>query len=185
MTTSHFKKWWLLLIKGFILILLSIIIMMNPERTIVTISIFMGISLIITGIVLLFISSELRKAMDNWTMRLAEGLLDIVFGFFLLAHPDVGLALVPILIGFWVIFYGVLILAGSFQFVERMKFRQKAIMLVGIITIILGFIIAYNPNITIVSISILIGVPILIIGLANIFFAVNMKHLDPGQKEIE
>ena len=183
MTTTHFNKWWLLLIKGFILILLSLIILMNPERTIVAISIFMGISLIITGIVLLFISSELKKSMDNWTMRLAEGLLDIVFGFFLLAHPDVGQALVPVLIGFWVIFYGVLILAGSFQFIESKKFRQKTILIVGIITIILGFIIAYNPNITIVSISILIGVPVLIIGLANIFFAVNMKHLDPGRKD--
>jgi uncharacterized membrane protein HdeD (DUF308 family) len=117
-------------------------------------------------------------------MRLAEGLLDIAFGFFLLAHPDVGLTLVPILVGFWVIFYGVLILAGSFQFVEHKKFRQKTILVVGIITIILGFIIAYNPNITIVSISVLIGVPILIIGLANIFFAINMKHLDPGRKEV-
>ena len=178
MATGKFKKWWLLLLKGVILILLSIIILSDPGRTIIMISVFMGISLIVTGIVLLFISSELRKSVENWTIRLAEGLLDIVFGFFLLAHPDVGHTVVPLMIGFWVIFYGVLILSGSFQFKEEMKFRQKTIMLVGIITIILGFIIAYNPNITIVSISILIGVPILIIGLANIFFAINMKHLD-------
>jgi len=183
MTTSKFKKWWLLLIKGVILIMLSIIILIDPDRTLVTISIFMGISLIITGIVLIFISSELKNKLDNWTMRLAEGLLDVVFGFFLLAHPDVSKAIVPLLIGFWVIFYGVIMLAGSFQFKERMRFSQKAMMLVAIITIIIGFIIAYNPTITIVSISILIGAPILVIGLANIFFGINMKHLDQGGSE--
>lgn len=171
------------MIKGVILIMLSIIILIDPDRTLVTISIFMGISLIITGIVLIFISSELKNKLDNWTMRLAEGLLDVVFGFFLLAHPDVSKAIVPLLIGFWVIFYGVIMLAGSFQFKERMRFSQKAMMLVAIITIIIGFIIAYNPTITIVSISILIGAPILVIGLANIFFGINMKHLDQGGSE--
>ena len=107
MTTTRFKKWWLLLIKGFILILLAAIILLNPEQTLVAISIYMGVSLIITGIVLLLISSELKKAMESWTMRLAEGLLDIVFGFFLLAHPDVGLVIIPIHIGFCLIFSGV------------------------------------------------------------------------------
>jgi len=180
MSTYQFKKWWLLLIKGFILILLGLIIMFNPRQTLLVISIYMGISLIITGITLLLISAELKKAMENWTMRLAEGLLDIVFGFFLLAHPDVSLQIIPILIGFWVIFYGVLILAGSFQFSDSMKVRKKAILIVGIVTIILGFIIAFNPNITIVTIGILIGIPVLIIGFANLFFAINLKNLDQG-----
>lgn len=178
MTTTPFKKWWLLLIKGFILIILASLIIFNPERTILTISLLMGISLIITGIVLLLISAELRKSLENWTMRLAEGLLDIVFGFFLLVHPDVGEVIIPILIGFWVIFYGVLILSGSFQFKESMKTRRKIVLIVGLITIIFGFMIAFNPNITIIAVGILIGVPILIIGLANIFFAMNLRNLE-------
>ena len=180
MTTARFKKWWFLLIKGFILIILACLIIFYPQESIVTISLFMGISLIITGIVLLLISSELRKTMENWTMRLAEGLMDIVFGFFLLAHPDVSFVIIPILIGFWIIFYGVLILAGSFQFKESMTTRRKTVLIVGIITIILGFIIAFNPDITIVTIGILIGVPVFIIGLANIFFAMNLKNLEQG-----
>ncbi len=178
MTTARFKKWWLLLIKGFILIILACLIIFYPQESIVTISLFMGISLIVTGIVLLLISAELRKAMENWTMRLAEGLMDIVFGFFLLAHPDVSLVIIPILIGFWVIFYGVLILAGSFQFKESFQTRRKAVLIVGIFTVIFGFIIAFNPGITIVSIGILIGVPVLIIGLANLFFAMNLRNLE-------
>lgn len=50
----------------------------------------------------------------------------------------------------------------------------------GIFTVIFGFIIAFNPGITIVSIGILIGVPVLIIGLANLFFAMNLRNLDQG-----
>jgi len=189
MATNRFKKWWLLLIKGFILIFLALIIMLFPNQSILTISIYMGISLIVTGIVLLMISSELKKAMENWTIRLAEGLMDIVFGFFLLAHPDVSLVIIPILIGFWVIFYGVLILAGSFQLRESLKAQRKAVLIVGIITIIFGFIIAFNSTITIITIGILIGVPVLIIGLANLFFAMNLRNLEQGgvveREEIE
>ena len=180
MTTTRFKKWWLLLIKGFILIILACLIIFYPQESILTISRFMGISLIITGIVILLISAELRKSMENWTMRLAEGILDIVFGFFLLAHPDISLVTIPIFIGFWVIFYGVLILTGSFQFKESFQTRRKAVLIVGIFTVIIGFIISFNPGVTIVSISILIGVPVLIIGLANLFFAMNLRNLEQG-----
>ena len=185
MTTTRFKKWWLLLIKGFILIILACLIIFYPQESIMTISRFMGISLVITGIVLLLISAELRKSVENWTMRLAEGILDIVFGFFLLAHPEISLATIPIFIGFWVIFYGVLILTGSFQFKESFQTRRKAVLIVGIFTVIIGFIISFNPGVTIVSISILIGVPVLIIGLANLFFAMNLRNLEQGDLKMK
>ena len=69
-------------------------------------------------------------------------------------------------------------IAGYFQFKESMQVRRKTVLIVGIITIILGFIIAFNPNITIVTVGILIGVPVMIIGLANIFFAMNLKNVE-------
>ena len=109
-------------------------------------------------------------------MRLAEGLIDIVFGFFLLAHPEVDDYVIPSLIGFWVVFYGVLILAGSFNFEKIAETKRKITLVVGIVTIILGFVISFNLDYPFLSNAILIGIPVLIIGLANLFFASNLKN---------
>ena len=177
MTEKRLKKWWLLLLKGLILIVFSLIIFFYPDHPIQSIAIYFGICLIITGITLILISTELRKFMDNWTMRLAEGLIDVVFGFFLLAHPEVDDYVIPILIGFWVIFYGVIILAGSFGFEKTSVAKRKITLIVGLITILLGFVISFNPDVPQLTNAVLIGIPIFIIGLANLFFASNLKSL--------
>ena len=133
MTTQGMKNWWLLLIKGLILIALSILIFKHTRESIMAISIFLGGGLIIMGIILLIVSLEMKKAMENWTWRLAEGLMDIVFGFFLLAHPGLTVVVIPIFIGFWIIFYGVLMLTGSLQFSDHRKVEKKGMMIFAIV----------------------------------------------------
>jgi uncharacterized membrane protein HdeD (DUF308 family) len=175
MTTKRLKNWWLLIIKGLILIALSILIFKHTRESIMAISIFLGAGLIIMGITLLFISLEMKKTMDNWTGRLAEGLMDIVFGFFLLANPGITVDVMPIFVGFWIIFYGVLMLTGALQFPDKSRIEKKGIIIFAIITIILGLLVSFNPSVAHVTMGILIGIPVLIIGLANVFFAFSLR----------
>lgn len=175
MSTKRIKNWWLLIIKGLLLIVLALLIFKHTRESIMAISIFMGSGLIIMGITLLIISIEMKKSMENWTFRLAEGLMDIVFGFFLLAHPGLTAAVIPIFIGFWIIFYGVLMISGALQFPDERKLEKKGVIIFAIVTILLGFMVSFNSTLGIITIGILIGVPVLIIGLANIFFALRLR----------
>lgn len=167
---------WLLLLKGIILLALSFLIFKHTRESIMTISVFMGSGLIIMGITLLIISVELKRKMERWNIRLAEGLVDIVFGFFLLAHPEVTTDTIPVFIGFWIIFYGILMLSGALDLPEKHTIRRKSVIITAIITIVLGFLVSFNPSISVLTMGILIGGPIFIIGLANIFFAFNVKN---------
>jgi uncharacterized membrane protein HdeD (DUF308 family) len=178
MTTKRIKNWWLLLIKGIILIGLSFLIFKHTEKSIMTVSLFLGGGLIIMGITLLIISLELKKILENWTSRLAEGIMDIVFGFFLLIHPGLTAAVIPIFIGFWIIFYGVLMLTSALQFPEERKIEKKGVMIFALVTLILGLIVSFNPRLGNMTVGILIGVPVLIIGIANIFFAFSLRSTE-------
>ncbi len=175
MTTKRLKNWWLLLIKGLILIILALLIFKHTRESMMAVSVFMGSGLIIMGITLLFISLEMKKVMENWTWRLAEGLMDIVFGFFMLAHPGITADVLPIFIGFWIIFYGVLMLSSSFLLHAGLSIQKKAVIIFAIITLVLGFLISFNPAIGHITMGILIGIPVMIIGLANIFFAFTLR----------
>jgi uncharacterized membrane protein HdeD (DUF308 family) len=72
----------------------------------------------------------------------------------------------------------VIILAGSFGFDKSFVAKRKITLIVGLITILLGFVISFNPDIPQLTNAVLIGIPIFIIGLANLFFASNLKSLE-------
>lgn len=178
MAAKRINNKWLLFVKGLILIALSLLIFKHTKESIMTVSIFMGGGLIVMGITLLIISLELKKRMEKWNLRLAEGLVDIVFGFFLLVHPEITVRTIPVFIGFWIIFYGILMLSGALDFPESYKFRRKSVITIAVITIVLGFLVSFNPTVGIITMGMLISIPIFIIGLANIFFAFNINKTD-------
>ena len=109
-----FKNWWLVLIKGIILIILSFIIFRHPVGTRVGITLYMGIGLLITGIILIIAAIASRNQLENWGWRLAEGILDVLIGFLLLANPGITAAFIPFIIGFWIIFYGIMLFTDAF-----------------------------------------------------------------------
>jgi uncharacterized membrane protein HdeD (DUF308 family) len=137
------------------------------------ISLFLGLGLLLTGIVISIMALAGKKEMDNWGWKLAEGLLDILFGFILIANPEITAVIIPFLIGFWAIFYGILFIAGAFS---TEKFNW-ALLIGGVLTVIFGNIILFNPIIFGITISIWIGITLLVTGIANIVLAFDIKSL--------
>jgi uncharacterized membrane protein HdeD (DUF308 family) len=167
------KNWWLVLIKGLIMIGLAFIVFNHPGDTLLGITLFIGIGVLITGISIIVIAFAGKKDMDNWGWKLAEGMLDVLFGFILIANPEITAVVIPFMIGFWVMFYGVLITVNAFS---SKKFSW-ALMLAGILTIILGYIIIFHPIIFGLTISVWVGITLLFVGISNVFFAFDIKKI--------
>lgn len=175
------KNWWLVLLKGVILIVLAFIVFGNPVETLLSISIFLGLGFLLSGIVITFLAFAAKNEMDNWGWKLAEGLLDILFGFILIANPEVTAVIFPFLIGFWATFYGILLIVGAFYTV---KFSWT-LMISGILTVILGYIVLFNPIVSVITISIWIGITLLVLGISNIVFAFEIKNIQKEVNELE
>ena len=167
------KNWWLVLLKGLLLIVLAFIVFGNPRDTLLGIALFIGIAFLLTGFAIIFIALLGKKDLENWGWKLAEGILDVLFGFFLIANPGITAVVIPFLIGFWAVFYGILLTAGAFSSKEF----NWALLFVGILTIILGYIIMFHPIVLGLTISIWIGTTLLIVGIANVAFAFDIKKL--------
>ena len=171
------KNWWLVLLKGLILIILAFVVFSNPGVTIIGISLFLGLGLLLTGIVISIMALAGKKEMDNWGWKLAEGLLDVLFGFILIANPEITAVIIPFLIGFWAIFYGVLLTVGAFS---TAKFSW-ALLIGGILIILFGNIILFNPIIFGITISVWIGITLLVTGIANVVLAFDVKSLKKAE----
>lgn len=179
MENSNNKNWWLVLLKGIILIVLAFIVFNNPEATLLGIALFIGIGFLLTGFAIIFIALAGKKEMDNWRWKLAEGILDVLFGFILIANPEITAVVIPFMIGFWAVFYGILLTVGAFSSV---KFNL-VLLIAGILTIILGYIIMFNPIVLGLTISIWIGITLLFVGISNVFFAFDIKKIKKAVTE--
>jgi uncharacterized membrane protein HdeD (DUF308 family) len=170
------KYWWLVLIKGIILILLSFFVFGNPVSALMGLVLYIGIATLATGIFLIIVSLSGPKE-ENWGWRLAEGIIDLIFGFVLLSNPGISAAVLPFVVGFWVIFSGILTFVGSFTAKKEGDSSWWMNLISGILIIIIGYIITNNFFVGAVAITFWIGLGFLIAGVISISASLRMRKL--------
>ena len=72
METTLLKNWWIPLLKGIILIILSILVFMHPGGAILGLALYIGIAFLMAGIVIVISAFSYRNKIKGWGWRLAE-----------------------------------------------------------------------------------------------------------------
>ena len=171
------KYWWMILIKGIILVLLSFFIFRHPVSALLGLTIYIGISLMVSGFLLVFSSVSVRKMEENWGWQLAEGVVDVIFAFIMLSNPAITAAVFPFVVGFWMMVYGVILFAGSFK-VKKDGDKSWWMNLVGgILTVVIGYFITVDLLAGTIAITFWLGTGVLIFGIVNISAGLRMRKL--------
>ena len=171
------KNWWLVLIKGIILVLLSFFVFRHPVSALIGLALYIGISLMVTG-VLLIITSLSNRNREQWGWQLAEGIIDVLFALILLSNPAVTASVFPFVVGFWIMMYGVILFINSFNLKKDGEKSWWMNLITGILTVIIGYFITSNIVVGAFTITFWIGLGILLLGLFNISIAFRMKKLN-------
>lgn len=177
MEPSVLKNWWMPLIKGIILIVLSILIFMNPADTLIGLSWFIGIAFMATGFIILISAFSFRSQIKGWGWRLAEGLVDIFFGFILLFNPGFTALVLAFMMGFWFVFYGITALSDSFGLKDEGFSKWWVGLLWGVLAIVFGFWIIFRPFAGAITIVTLIGTFFMLAGIFNIIVSFTLKDV--------
>jgi len=172
------KNWWLLLLKGIVLIVLSFLVFRHPVEALVGLSVFIGVALLLTGIFQIIAGFMVRGVDDNWGWRLAEGIIDVIFAIVLLSNPGVTAAVFPFIVGIWMIVYGVMIFSGSFKSKKEGDGNWWLSLLGGIITVLLGWFVMTDLFAGTLAITIWIGIGLLMLGIVNIVMSFHLKKLN-------
>lgn len=165
------KFWYWFLIKGIIMILLALLIFQNPGGTLLAIALYIGIGFLLTGIIVIGQGFLARKLFPNWGWRVFEGILDLVLGFILIAHPALTASVLPFIIGFWGAIYGFYLAIDGFS--GDGNALVKAIS--GILLLIFSFIVMFNPLFAGYSMVIWVGIILLLGGIYNVIGSFSLK----------
>ena len=171
MSFRPFRNWWMLALKGALLIIFGLYTLFNPGVALAVLVLYLGIAMLASGvlqIVLAFTSSGDRGS------YIFDGLLDILIGVLLLWRPEV-LGLIPILLGVWVAISGISLLLRALRQRRAGERSWSSWMILSAVLIVLGAQLIFDPGGSMVAVTWILGIVLLLFGALLLFLALKVR----------
>ena len=171
------RNWWVLLLRGLIAILFGIMAFAWPGLTLVTLVLLYGAYALIDGLTALWVGASGRA----WGLVLL-GLLGIFVGFYTFLYPGVTTVALLYFIAAWAIVRGIFEIITAIQL--RKEIRNEWMLIIGgVISIIFGAVLIFNPAAGALAMVWLIGTYALIFGIVMIALALRLRSVPQHGEE--
>jgi uncharacterized membrane protein HdeD (DUF308 family) len=184
MTTIIYKtyknavtNWWLLLVAGLTLLGLGIWVLASPLQSYLALSVILAFGIFSTGLFEIIFSIVNHKNMTSWGWTLLGGLLDLFVGGYLFLYPLITMAILPLVIGFWVLFRGVFAIGHSIDMRSNSFWEWGWLLLSGIFIVFFALMIIGNPAFGIMNIIFWTGLAFICAGIFRIYLSLKLRKL--------
>jgi uncharacterized membrane protein HdeD (DUF308 family) len=162
--------YFLIGLKALLAIGIGLAFLINPMGMVSTFSYLLGIALLIFGGINIYNGLKVKEETSYWKLLTEDGVLQVIVGIVLLAWPQLTPNLIMIILGIWII------LGGIIQFVNANKYKDGLAQrnFRGILAIILGGIIVFNPDAGVKIFSMIIGALSLFYGLYMVVLFIRL-----------
>ena len=179
------KNWWVSLLLGLLYILIAICLMFTPLASYVALSVLFSVSMFVSGTLEILFAVTNRKNISSWGWYLAGGIIDMIFGFYLIAYPLLSMEVIPFIIAFWLMFRG-FSSVGYAMDLKRYGTRDWGWYIAfGILAVICSLIILWQPAIGALYAVYMISFAFLIIGFFRIMLSFELKSLHKRGKSMK
>ncbi len=170
---------WPELILGIIFIALGIYTLINPSSSFLGVVAIYGVAAIITGIVdiVLYVKLERRTGFGP-VVSLAAGIFSTIAGILILLNPGAGGRAISVMFPIWFISHCISHLAtgGITRFVAGNTYYIFSLV-INILGILLGTMLLFNPVASAFSVTWLVGIYLIVLGVGNIVMAFRKTHI--------
>ncbi len=174
------SHWWLVLVQGIAAIILGAFLLFRPGVTIATLIFFLGLYWLISGVITLV---SLLWNREQWGLKLITGTVGIIAGLFIVRNPIISAFVVPAAYAF---FLGILgIVLGIGQLIQAFRGGGWGIGVLGVMSIILGFLLITNPVIAGLSLAFLLGILLIVGGIIALFAAFRLRGEHKAYEEAQ
>ena len=109
------RHWWVVLLEGLAGILVGIIALVYPLATAGAVLFLIAFWAVFTGVMEIAAAIYLRQVIDNEWLLILTGILSIILGILLVAFPLAGGVALVFMIGFYAVFFGVMMIIFGFE----------------------------------------------------------------------
>jgi uncharacterized membrane protein HdeD (DUF308 family) len=170
------QNWWLILMQGVLSLVLGVLALVWPGRTLGILILFFGLFALLNGIVEVFAAIGAAGVRQPWGWRLASGMFGILAGLAILKWPGVTALLVVLLIGLWAIITGIIAIVRSIA--DRAELRHAWLVgLGGIVSVLFGIAMFAWPGVGLFTLAYLVGIYAIVFGVIECALAFEMRTL--------
>lgn len=172
MGSNFLFNWKLNLLKGILAVIVGICALLFPELTLVTIVKIFG-AFAIAGGILVLTTAIINKNNNYRNFWLLEGIFDILFGTVILVYSEEAMSVLMILLGFWAIFMGIVLLM-VYSSSRKFMFNRGLFLLNAIISLLFGIVIVINPFESMLVLTIVIGIFAIVYGVLSVITSIKL-----------
>jgi uncharacterized membrane protein HdeD (DUF308 family) len=164
------RSWWVVLVEGLALLILGFLLLIRTEKTLELLMLLLGLFWLVSGVVALI---RLLQSRAQWGLKLATGILGILAGLLVLQLPLGAAVIIPATLA---VILGIVGMAvGVILIVEAIQGKGWGLAILGVASIILGFLLVFNPVAGAVAVTFAAGILAIVGGLAAIIVGFRMR----------
>ena len=178
MASRAVVHWWLFLVAGVLCLVTGIVVFVFPLESYVTLSMIFGVLMLVVGAAKLIAAATSGNYFLMKGYVIIGGLLDLILGLFLCIYPGVTLMLLPIMMGFWMLYNSFMLFSFSDDLGTLQVPGGGLVTAGGILLLILSVLVLVNPfGAGIATVVVLAGSGLILFGLLLCSLSVKLKDL--------
>ena len=178
MASRAVMHWWLFLVAGVLCLVTGIVVFVFPLESYVTLSIIFGVLMLVVGAAKLIAAATSGNYFLMKGYVIIGGLLDLILGLFLCIYPGVTLVMLPIMMGFWMLYNSFMLFSFSDDLGTLQVPGGGLVTAGGILLLILSVLVLVNPfGAGIATVVVLAGSGLILFGLLLCSLSVKLKDL--------
>lgn len=174
-------KLWLA-ITGALLVILGVLCIIKPISTLMAVAWLVGLITLCSGISKFIFALQTRYMLPNTGGRLLSALIQVMIGVLFLCNSFFAIDVLAIVFAMWILMESILLSVQSFDYKKAGYSGWWLMLIFGIAGIVLGIFGLRAPIITAGSLSVVIGIAIIDIGIAHFFGFAGIKKFE---KDVE
>jgi uncharacterized membrane protein HdeD (DUF308 family) len=163
------SKWWAFLALGVVSVIVGFLLVLDLFAAVATLALLVALGLVVSGIGELMTAGRYRSVLG-----IVAGVVLVVGGVLAAVWPDITLWALAVVVGINLIVSGVARIMGAVQLrVEGWGW----LLFGGILSLVIGVLALVWPDATILVLGILLGLRILLFGIAEIMFGLALHDV--------
>ncbi len=175
------KNWLASALKGILALILGILILVNPSKSIVLLATYFGIFALAGGIVALGYAFRIRYKGGSGTFWFIEGSINVLFGLIIILYPHISMSVIVAFFGIWAVIIALLQLS-SYNHLRALNMSAGLILFNGILSLLVGLLLLFNPFKGAMIIAVIIGIYALIYAIYSLYTAFKYANSEKEQE---
>ena len=175
MTNLLARNWWVFVLRGVCGVIFGILALVFPGVTLTVLIIFFGAYAFVDGILSIVAGFRAAAHHERWWPLILEGVCGVIVGIIAFISPVAAAIGILYLVCGWAIVTGILEISAAIRLRKEIQ-GEWLLILSGVLSVLLGFLLAFQPLIGLVALAWWVGAYALIFGGVLIALGFRLKR---------